>query len=225
MTKTINLFCLMIFLFVAACGKNKRPGLSDKELFAQKATTETLQQELVDFDAESYVVPPGIKYTESRAVDPANPPVVLDIANRKLNIRKFDLSDYYTKVRYIKLKHPMPPKEGNFIFGLGGRIISMSGECHINIASAFYSQFEFADDYIIAGDACFGLHCYDKEGKFLYTIESNEYPKTYDASERYISLDLADHKGFYGKVTAKGNNCFYSLIEDNKSLLCIYDLT
>ena len=41
--------------------------MSDKDLFSQQATADTLQQTPVDFDAETYTVPPGIKYTESRA--------------------------------------------------------------------------------------------------------------------------------------------------------------
>ena len=216
----------MILLIVAACGKSKRPGLSDSELFAQKETADTLRQQTPkDSDAETYVVPPGIKYVESRAIEPANPPVVLDIANRKLNIKKFNLSDYYTKVRYIKIKHPMPPAEGNFLFDAYASVYSPTHESWRRVQSIFRSQIKFTNDYIVAGDGCFGLHCYDNEGKFLYTIESNDFPKSYDASKNSISVNASDMKGFYGTLTTNENNCFYCVWENNEDLLCLYDLS
>ena len=213
-------FYLVIFLTMAACGHNKRPGLSDKELFVLKAP-DTLRQETVELNEETYVPPPGIKYNESRAIDPANPPVVLDIANRKLNIKKFDLSDYYTKVRYIKLKHPMPPKEGNFLFDANYYVTYERGAMS---ASGQNSKFQFSDDYIIAGDNYFGLHCYDKEGNFLYTIESNDFPKTYNISQNLITYSMSDFKGFIGGISTIKNSCLYNFRENNKNFLCLYDL-
>ena len=207
---------LLIFIIIAACGNNRRPGLSDKDLFAQREVS----------DMEIFVVAPGIKYTESRAVDPAQPPVVIDIANRKLNIRKFNLSDYYTKVRYIKLKHPKSATKGTFLLDYRTSYISAMGkEWERRDFIMGRSIFKFTDDYIVAGDACFGLHCYDKEGKFLYTIESNDFPKTYDASQSSVSFAAPDVKGFYGRITAHGNNCLYCVMEDYRSRLCLYDLT
>jgi len=86
MIKIVNLqkkklfYYLLFFLVVTSCGKNKNPGLSDKELFSQKETTDTTKLSTNNSDTATYVVPPGIKFKESRAIDPANPPVVLDIA-------------------------------------------------------------------------------------------------------------------------------------------------
>jgi hypothetical protein len=198
--------------------------LSDSELFAQEKTADVLQQALLDFDAETYEVPPGIKFTESRAVDPANPPVVIDIANRSLNIKPFDLSDYYTQVRYIKLKDPKPANEGNFSFEINPGIYFESHEMWM-MPLLGRPQFKFTDDYIVAGNAHFGIHCYDKQGTFLYTIESNEFPKEYDVAKNMISYAAKDLKGFYGKITANENICLYSIRENNKSLLCLFDLT
>jgi len=150
MIKTASYLCLVISLATFACGKSKRPGLSDKELFTQKETTDTVRQAPKDSTIEeTYIVPPGIKYKESRAVDPANPPVVLDLANRKLNIRKFNLGDYYTKVRYIKLKHPMPPAEGNFLFDADYLCTWETGAMSGN---GLCPKFNFMKDSIVAGD-------------------------------------------------------------------------
>jgi len=213
-----HLLPVLFSLLLPACGKNRNPGLSDKELFAQQSTTDTLKQALADFYPETYIVPQGIKYEESRAVDPANPPVVIDIANRNLNIKKFDLSDYYTRVRYIKLKHPMSAAEGNFLFGA-----YVEGQGMMN--SNFNSQFIFTNDYIVAGDILFGLHCYDKEGNFLYTLESNDYPKVYNRENYRLSYNGDDFKGFTGIISTVNNYCLYQVKEDNRNMLCLYDLS
>jgi len=200
MIKTLNFIFLLIFLIIAACGKNRRPGLSDTELFAQKETADTLRQTPKDSIVEAdSVVPPGIKYVESRAIDPANPPVVLDIANQKLNIRKFNLSDYYTKVRYIKLKHPMPSAEGNFLFDADYTTGSMSGT---GVSSLFYLM----KDSIIAGDVFFGYYSYDNEGKFLHTIKTYDFPKVYDPSQNKISYNYDDYKRAVSEGSARKNN-------------------
>jgi len=81
----IFLFSMIAVLFLmASCRRDKRPGSSDQELITQQEiedtlmekadtlieTADTLQQKaLMDFGTETYVIPPGIKYTESREVD------------------------------------------------------------------------------------------------------------------------------------------------------------
>ena len=214
--KTQLFFYLLIFLFLAACGKSRRPGLPDMELFAQKETIDTLQKTSIDFDAETYVVPPGIKYTESRAVDPANPPVVIDIENRKLNIKKFDLSDYYTQVRYVKLKHPMPVAEGNFLFDARYR---MTGE-HTLVSGSFNSDFNFMKDSIVAGDVYFGFYSYDYQGNFLHTIKTFDFSKVYDVSQNMISCDQNDFRRAMEEIS--GNNRNNNRIRVNDEIMVSY---
>ena len=212
---------LLMFLAVAACGNNRRPGLSDKDLFALRAV-DTLQtsKQIPDFsDMDNYVVPPGIKYTESSAVDPANPPIVIDIANRNLNIRKFNLSDYYAKVRYIKLRHPLPATEGNFLFDARWNNRSVHGG--MTLYRGHNSQFKLTDEYIIAGDIFFGFHCYNKEGTFLYTIEANDFPKRYNVSENTVSTNQSDMTGFTSELSIINNCCYYK----KNNMLFIYDLS
>ena len=166
----------------------------------------------------TYVVPEGIKYKELRAVDPANPPVVIDVGNRNLNIKKFDLNDYYTQVRYIKLKYPSSAKEGNF---LSDTQVEVGGSTYMSNNSEFF----FTDDYIVAGDYCFGIHCYDRDGNFLYTIESNDYPKSYSSLNNRLTFNRDDVKGYWGGFSAVKNKCLYYVKEDNTEKLFLYDLT
>ena len=210
-------YIILILLVIVSCG-NSRPK-------QQVDTSQETNDKNLDFsDLEAYIIPQGIKYTESRAIDPAKPPIVIDIANRKLNIKKFDISDYYTKVRFIKLKHPKSATEGNFLFDAIIRIIE--NNVRRGSLSGINSQFRFTDDYIIAGDNYYGLHCYNKEGNFLYTLEENDFPKTYNVFENTISLDLREIKGFTGDFFLNRNICMYKITDDNnKSMLRIYDLS
>lgn len=195
------LFC---FLIIIACGNS---GSQQKGSALQ----------------ETYVIPQGIKYTESRAVDPDNPPIVIDIANRRLNIKKFDISNFYTHVCYVKLKHPKPASEGNFLFD--ATIINRFEGGGMNMFNGVHSLFKFTDDYIISGDKYYGLHCYDKEGDFLYTIETNDFPKTYKVSENSVTVKN-EIKGFAGELFTHKNICLYTILDDNKRrMLCTYDLS
>ena len=52
----------LIILIVAACGNSRRPGLSDKDLFAQRKveTVQEPEEQAPDFsDMENYIVPMG----------------------------------------------------------------------------------------------------------------------------------------------------------------------
>ena len=199
---------IMVFLMVT-CGNNRRPGLSDKELFAERQidTPQQASEQMPDFsEIETYIVPQGIKYNESRAVDPANPPVVLDIANRNLNIKKFSLSDYYSQVRYVKIKDPKLVSKENPRFELFG------------------PQFIFTGDFIIAGGIRFGIHCYDKDGKLINVIEANnDIVQLRGTGGSYNPRELIGYDG--SLITATGNYIQYNIVEDSKFTLCLYDLT
>jgi len=164
----------------------------------------------------------------------ANPPVVIDISNRNLQFKKFDLSDYYTQVRYIKLKHPKSESGGRFFFDTSGYMEFEKSIIHTGIIDLFFhrgssgfaynSLFRFTNDYIIAGDAFFGIHCYDKQGNFLYTIEPVDNPK-YDAFNDYIWYYEVNHQGYNGSLTVIGNYCLYRVREEKQNWLCQYDLS
>ena len=216
------LFCLAL-LSLFSC-RNRNPSLSDKQLLAMmNDTTQRVVETPVPIALDAdYTPPAGVKFTEIRSVDPANPPIVIDVANRNLNIKKFNLSDYYAKVRYVKLQHPKSASEENFFFDNVGGYASFDEKMRWLVINA-RSLFKFTNDYIIAGNDLFGLHCHDKEGNFLYTIESNDYLKVYDASRNYISMQTSDFR-YFGNVTTIENTCLFRVVEEKQSMLCLYDL-
>ena len=204
---------------IGACGKSRRPGLSDKELFAlqevdtlQSADASRQSQQKSDVsDKETYIVPPGIKYAESRAVDPANPPVVIDLANRNLNIKKFDLSDYYSHVWYYKLKHPLPASEGNFLFDVQTHNGRSSGR--------WSSNYYFTNDSIIAGDVFFGYYSYDLQGNYLNTVKTYHFDKHYDVANNLITYNEDDYKS---AIEAAGSNQWFRFSYNHNNNLWLF---
>ena len=96
MNKVIIFFLAFLTLF--SC-RNRNPNLSEKQLLALTKIAE-LENMPVD---EEYVVLPGVKYKESRAIDPAQPPVVIDIKKAlHQGAEDIPLSSIGKSVRYIK---------------------------------------------------------------------------------------------------------------------------
>ncbi len=119
---------LLLFL-VAACGKSRRPGLSDSELFAKQETANSTRQVLLNFDAEAYEVPSGIKYTESRAIDPTNPPVVIDIEMAlHQGAEEIQLSSIGKSITYIKATIPKDMRVLDFIIRDDTLLVSCRGQ-------------------------------------------------------------------------------------------------
>jgi hypothetical protein len=125
----------------------------------------------------------------------------------------------------MKLKHPISATDGNFQFDWRPWIQFDSHERWMlgNLGPSVYN-FQFTDDYIINGDIKYGLHYFDSEGNFLQTIESNDFPKDFDAARGTTSFAVSDLKGFYGRITTLGNYCLYGIRENNQYMLCLYDL-
>ena len=102
-------YVLLVFLIVVACGNNRRPGVSDRELFTQRAV-DTLQEtkQVPDFsDMETYVAPPGVRYSENRAVDPPQPSVDIDIEKAlQREAENIPLSSIGKSIKYTKVIIP-----------------------------------------------------------------------------------------------------------------------
>jgi len=99
-----QLSILFVFFLAVSCGRSRRLGLSDQELFTQQETADTLLQQS---DTGTYSVPSGVQYTESRAIDPAQPPAVIDIETAlHQEAEDIPLSSIWTTVNYIKTTIP-----------------------------------------------------------------------------------------------------------------------
>ena len=177
---------LFFFLFFAlalfSCDNQRNPNLSKKKLLALLNETTQKSEEISanTFPDTSYVPPAGAKYTEIRSIDPATPPVIIDIAGNLKNKKIFKLSDVASSVRNIRLQSPPDTK-----------ITSIR-----NVVS---------DDEHIFINAQEGLFCYSAEGQYLYTVVENQFEKSAHGiflgggnTNFFSNIDL-----FHGKLAAQ----------------------
>ncbi len=220
---SLVILCLTNMLLVYSCGNSKKPGLSDNQLFGQQDSIEL--QELYSSETIADTIPPGVKYEASKANDPANPPVVLNYANRNLNEKTFNPADYYSKAHLVKLKPP--GTETSLPFIQNSQMMMMGMDDFEKISTDFCCL--LIDDYIIAGSLFAGLHCYDKDGNFMYTISESKFthktrkdPKSKEVKS--LDVDLSELSGFTGHLSANGGNCIYTMREGKDYFVCFHNL-
>lgn len=93
----------------------------------------------------------GFRFREDRSVDPAHPPIVIDIAGSLNNIKEVKLSDIASEIRYVRIE-PIP--DSSF-----SRVMKFK-----------YYMFR---NHIIATNPS-GIVLYSKDGKYLNTIVKNK---------------------------------------------------
>ena len=142
----VILSLIVYLLFPVSCG-NRSPNLTEKQL--QALTNDSVPKKTETLADTIYMPPAEVKHTEIRAVDPANPPAVIDIAGNQENKKAFKLSDFASSVSYIYLQQPPDTK-----FTSISEVVS--------------------DDKHIFINTSIGLLCYAEDGRYLYTLCNNE---------------------------------------------------
>ena len=142
--------CSFYSLSVISCG-NSNPNLSEKQL--QKLMDDPVQNVAIVSSDTNYVPPAGTKYTEIRSIDPVKPPANIEIVANLENKKAFKLSDIASSVKYIYLEQPPDNK-----FSSISNFLSDEGHIFVN--------------------AMQGLFCYSAEGKYLYTLCTNEFEES-----------------------------------------------
>jgi len=146
---TLSLITCHLTLF--SCTGNS-PNLSEKKLQAlmNDVTLKPAETPTFTLPDSNYVPQAGVKYSEIRAIDPAAPPIVIDISGNLNNKKVFKLSDFASSVTYIRL--PPPPD------------------------TKFSSITDIAtDDERIFISAREGLFCYSADGTYRYTMIKNQF--------------------------------------------------
>ena len=156
---------LMAFMLVACIGKTRKMTLegdvNDDVVFVPKGLV------MPETVGSGELSPSnGIRYKGTRSVDPANPPVKLELAAAPAD-KMLDLADFYTGVEYVKLKHPLSADGVGFMDDKELRLISNGRS---SVSASFSSGGYAAGNYLIAGDKYGGYHCYDLSGKYIYSL-------------------------------------------------------
>ena len=130
----------------------------------------------------------GIRYKEDRSVDPASPPVVIDLAGSLHNIRDIKLSDIVSEITYVRIQ---PPPDSSF-----RRDIKFT--------------YHLTDDYIIASNL-FGIIHYDREGRYINTVVKNQFTGIEIEPDKIIGYSEFTFTGAYNtSVKSSGNTLYYN---------------
>jgi hypothetical protein len=226
--KTI-IFTFVILLTLVACNNSGRPGLQDKELLALETPENPDTRQNINF---SDSIPSGVKYTEERGVDAAAPPEILVLHSQNLETKNFNPADYYSKVSYVKIKHPLAESGGKFA---GTQGISFGSTKMIT------PLVKFSDKYIFVNDFRLGLFCYDAQGNFLDTIVGSSYLKNNSnepssknktggiwgmtlENEEKVKIYIADITGYLGEFSVVGDDCLFLTREGEVHMMNFYNI-
>jgi len=209
-------FTFVIVLTLAACTNSSHPGLSDKQLLSLETSERDETEHVVNF---SDTIPAGVKYSEeARAIDVAAPPVTLDLHSQNIESKKLDPADYYSKVSFVKIKHPRAEVGGKFTNTRGISLLSNQ------------NLVQLSDKYIFLSDLRLGLFCYDAQGNFLDTIVSEGLSKdktqtssSSDGKERAM-IHTADVAGYLGAFSVFGDDCMFLTVEGEMGVMNFYNI-
>lgn len=201
---------LSIPLLVACNGNSKKQGLVDKE----EKTEET---RIVYTGLDTLPSNKGVKYVGKRLVDKSNPPVVINYDNSSIKEESFDIGQYYDKVSYVKLKHP-GTEEGKNQFLTPKRMMARIGAASVDMLFKVL----VTDKYILAGDPFYGLHCYDRDGSFLYTLSEIENPPK--QKKGAMDVDFRAIPNVLAHFNVVGDICMYTTLDGDNAMINFHDL-
>ena len=212
--KITNLIIATV-LFLGCGNKGKVETLPEADI--EKETANLYDSEII---LDTIAPPEGIRYQEVRSVIASQPPQKINL-NQKHAEKKIDMADYYSTATFLTLQHPKAEEGVGFL---------ADASIMISIGSWMYgdrgysSSVELTEDRIIAGDRIWGLHAYNKSGKFEQTIIQPESKAGYDERKNMISMTVNAGEMYVGNFIVADENCLLITIRDKKQQLELYNL-
>jgi hypothetical protein len=156
--KKFSIFTLLLLLLLhlSSCHHNRLKS-NEKELaeeiLIQERENEETERVLHEKELADTLNRPAkeLRFKEDRAIDPAHPPLLIDIAGSLDNIKGFKLSDVASEIRYVRME-TVP--DSTF-----PRLMKF--------------KYYLLSDYIVATNPG-GIILYTKEGKYVNTIVKNK---------------------------------------------------
>jgi hypothetical protein len=153
----LPLLLIVISMFLSCSHNRLKTNEKDlvREIVSQEKENEVQKAQKAENNnqADTLNRPDGaFRLREDRSVDPAHPPVIIDIAGSLNNVKEIKLSDVAATVKYVRLDN-MP-----------------DSVLHADLKVRYY----LLDNYIVAIDL-YGINLYSKEGRYLRTVVKNEY--------------------------------------------------
>jgi hypothetical protein len=199
-------------MFFLACNPHaKKQRLEAENPEEKEVIIDALRQSALTLDT---IIPnPGIKFKESRKINPEQPPVFLDFTKTS-ETKDLDVANYFSTVKYVTLKYPFPDK-GGFLFDTKIMLYYSQGVSNFGAST----QIWLTSENIIAGDAYMGLHCYDLSGNFQYTIASRTELPYFHKKKNEINIQYDSEVGELRNVSVLNDNCLILMAKSNKAQL------
>lgn len=195
MKRYLKLVLVVVVLFFS-CQNNKlktSEELLKKDLLSAESEKEKFEREwkaqekiLADSLAK---LPKGYRFKEDRSVNHVSKPIVIDIAGSLNNIKNIKLSDVASDIEYIRMER-VPDT---------------------TLQTKMRYKYYLLDDYIVALNY-FGIHLFNKQGKFVQTIVKNKFEGvSYNPNKNRLSIRY-DHSKTGGgfMVWGYGDKLFYN---------------
>jgi hypothetical protein len=206
-----------IILFQACNSKKQRLEAEEPETEKANDINNALLQSSLTLDT---IIPnPGIKYKESRKINPSQPPVVLDFTNIS-ETKDLDVADYFSTVKYVKLKYPFPDK-GGFLCNTRIHTYYSGGSTSM---SGIYTKVWLTSENIVAGDRYMGYHCYDLSGNYQYTIASLDKFPDYDKKKNEIQIQYDPETEVISSFSILDDNCLVLKSNRHKAQLFFHHI-
>jgi hypothetical protein len=179
--------------FLNLCCHHNRLKTNEKELAKEIILQEKEKAEAGKVASEKQLadtlnrLTKGFRLKENRTVDPAHPPVEIDIAGSLNNVKEINLSDVASGITYIRME-PVPdptlPEDLKF-------------------------KYYMMDNYIVAVNL-YGIHLYSKDGSYIRSVVKNKFTGVEVHPGEIRIWDNYTMKGGGVSVWASGNNLFYN---------------
>lgn len=216
--KNRNLIVLLLCIAVVAC-KNKKQTLEDRDNNKEATKLEELYSTEQTLDT---IVPNlGIKYKESRGIDPQHLPVVINIEN-SAESNELDVNQFYTQVEYVKLKHPLAEEGVAF---MGNSEYQITFERGSQSGRGANSRVYLSENCIVAGDNFFGYHCFDRDGKYVYTIAAKKEFPEFDVKNNRVSFQWSSSMGMIAGFSMMADNCLITKYANQKGTFHFHNIT
>ena len=212
-----SLWILIMFGLFFSCG-NKKQTLEAVEKKEEAAALNTIYESEVVLD--SVVPSPGIKYKPTRIADPNHPPVTINLATTP-ETGELDLADYYSTVKYLKLKHPLSEQDKGF---LGDADFIIMYDRGMSSGGGINSEVYLTGENIIAGDKYFGYHCYDAGGNYVYTLAAMSKLPGYDSRKNEVSIEWDESLKMIHSFSVHDNNCLIYMVQANNPRLEFHNI-
>jgi len=129
----------------------------------------------------------GFRLRENRSVDPAHPPVEIDLAGSLNNLKEINLSDVASGITYVRME-PVPDS-------------TLPVDLKFN--------YHLMDNYIVAVNL-YGINLYSKDGRYIHSIVKNRFTGVKVISGSVAFWNDYTMKGGGVSVWSNDNDLYYN---------------